>query len=456
MIPFFVADRPMSLRIIKGLPLQEYPDAKIGIMAHANTSQNFQEALQKYPCEDFDYCDAVDGPCQFPDNICDCPLRKHILDHTIKMCDSGIFTKEGATLSYQQLFEAYERMGVKYGIMIDVFLDSQATLESGREALKAYESFKDKFELVGVAHGSTVEEYLACYRGLKEMGFTYVAVGGMLRRIDETVRYAQVRDEVFMYEILDALRKKYPNDWLFALGSFHPSRLNEFKKRNVWGDYKGWIFQYKKRNDTLNPLLNAFALNHLAHLDDEKVSDHLLALRGIIADRDNMIKRQARLSQTLHNGRRELRASLEVLYQEVFRDAPELATGFKKITTHGLLKPPEENLVNEALNMLNKQESEEAKQIIQKIRANRNLKETIDNIDKKIDETNGLLIRGINEFKTTGITLTRETQETCATILGIFQKTEQGYRLEQVRERMSKEILGLLSSRKLVSTVEGK
>ncbi len=104
----------MSLRIIKGLPLQQYPDAKIGIMAHANTSQNFQEALQKYPCEDLNYCDAVSGPCQFPDNICACPFRDHILSHTIKMCDSGIFTKEGATLSYQQLFEAYEGMDVEY------------------------------------------------------------------------------------------------------------------------------------------------------------------------------------------------------------------------------------------------------------------------------------------------------------------------------------------------------
>jgi hypothetical protein len=362
------------------------------------------------------------------------------------MCDSGIFTKEGATLSYQQLFEAYERMGVEYGIMIDVFLDPQATLESGREALKAYEPFKETFKLVGVAHGLTVEEYVQCYRGLKEMGFTYVAVGGMLRRVDETVRYAQVRDEDFMYQVLDALRKEYPTDWLFALGSFHPGRIDEFKKRNVWGDYKGWIFQYKKRNETLNSVLNTFASNHLAHLDDEKVSDHISVLQQTITDRENMIKEQARLSQTLHEGRRELRASLEALYQEVAQGAPELATGFKKMTTHGLLKPSEENLVYRALNRLNKQGSEEAKQIIGKMQANRNLKETIDNIEIRVGQTNSLLVKRINEFKMTSATLTKATQDVCAVILAIIQKTEQDYRLTQVRERMSREILGLLSN----------
>ena len=37
-IPFFVADRPMSLRLLKSLPLQNYPNVRIGIMAHANSS----------------------------------------------------------------------------------------------------------------------------------------------------------------------------------------------------------------------------------------------------------------------------------------------------------------------------------------------------------------------------------------------------------------------------------
>src|SRR5713101_254012 len=157
-IPFFVADRPMSLRALKGLPLQAYPNASIGIMAHANTSQNFQQIFHAYPCDNLDYCDAVDGPCQHKNNIDGCHVRRHILSHTIKMCDSGIFTLKGATLTHEQLFNTYKRMGVKFGIMIDVFRDSQKTLESAKEALQFYEPFKDDFILVGVAQGKDVEE----------------------------------------------------------------------------------------------------------------------------------------------------------------------------------------------------------------------------------------------------------------------------------------------------------
>ena len=51
MIPFFVADRPMSLRLLKGLPLQSYPGVRIGIMAHANTTLNFQHTFRRYPCD---------------------------------------------------------------------------------------------------------------------------------------------------------------------------------------------------------------------------------------------------------------------------------------------------------------------------------------------------------------------------------------------------------------------
>src|SRR2546425_1365996 len=163
MMPFFVADRPMSLRALKGLSLQAYPNAHIGIMAHANTSQNFQQIFRAYPCDDMHYCDAVGGPCQHKNDIDSCPVRQHILKHTIKMCDSGIFTREGATLTYEQLFNTYRRMGVKFGIMIDVFRDPQKTLESAKEALQFYEPFKEDFILVAVAQGKTIEEYIKNY-----------------------------------------------------------------------------------------------------------------------------------------------------------------------------------------------------------------------------------------------------------------------------------------------------
>ncbi len=193
MIPFFVADRPMSLRIIKGLPLMDYPNASVGIMAHANTSTNFQWALRKYPCENFDYCDAVGGPCKYQDNFEACPERRYILKHTVKMCDSGIFTREGATLTYRELFDAYVRMGVEYGIMIDVFRDKDATLDSAAKALELYHRYKDEFNLVVVSQGESIDEYRECYDSLKKMGFKYIAIGGILRRVEGTVRFRSSR-----------------------------------------------------------------------------------------------------------------------------------------------------------------------------------------------------------------------------------------------------------------------
>lgn len=447
MIPFFVADRQMSLRIIKGLPLQDYPNATIGIMAHANTSLNFQEALGQYPCENFDYCDAVGGPCQYQDNIENCPARNYILSHTVKMCDSGIFTKEGATLNYQEMFEAYERMDVEYGIMIDVFQDPQATLVSAEEALEFYEPYRDTFNLVGVAHGLTVEEYFECYRGLRELGFTHIAVGGLLRRVEETVRYAQVRDEAFMYEVLDAIRDEFPDDWLFALGSFHPDRLAEFQARDVWGDYKGWIFQYKKRDEVLNPLLDSFASNHLAHFEAETaetIADKLAELQNIIAIRTELIDEQKTLNQRLNQGKRTLRALLNTLYGQILNDAPDIATKFQNLTTHGLLKPNEVDFVYFASLRLNIQNTEQGRQLSENIHSNRNLKETIKYLDKLIERANNSLVKAVFKFRAADIEFPQAIQEACAAIVDIVQKSEQEHRLQQVRHKMADEILGVL------------
>ena len=50
-IPFLVADRPASLRIIKGSGLHRY-DVLVGLMGHANTSTNFQKLFGIYPCSE--------------------------------------------------------------------------------------------------------------------------------------------------------------------------------------------------------------------------------------------------------------------------------------------------------------------------------------------------------------------------------------------------------------------
>lgn len=345
MIPFFVADRPMSLRIIKGLNLLDYPDVSIGIMAHANTSQNFQKALQQYPCEKFDYCDAVRGPCQYQDNIFNCPFRERIVNQTIKMCDSGIFTREGATLTYEELFKAYKRMGVKYGIMIDVYQESQATLTSAKKALEIYKLDNYSFHLVAVAQGTSIEEYLDCYAGLKQLGFQHIAVGGLLRRDKNTVRFARVRNQELMFDVLSKLRQQYSNDWLFALGCFHSSRLTKLKELNVWADYKGWIFQYNKRNQTLDSHLKEFISNHLEYLDLQEVSNHVSKLQEIIDERNNLVNIHQNLSQQIYKERRNFRAAMGALYQELQKQIPDKAAKFSNLTTRGLLGDEEKDLL---------------------------------------------------------------------------------------------------------------
>lgn len=445
MIPFFVADRPMSLRIIKGFPLQDYPDVCIGIMAHANTSQNFQKALQQYPCEDFNNCDAVGGPCKYRNNISNCPFRQHILSHTVKMCDSGIFTREGGTLSYQQLFEAYKQMGVEYGIMIDVYQDDQATLHSAKKALEFYEPYKHNFKLVAVAQGTNIDEYLNCYTQLKRLGFKYVAVGGLLRRHNNTVRYAKVRSEELMFDVLSKLRQQDSDDWLFALGCFNPSRLEKLKHLNAWADYKGWIFQYKKRNQTLDNHLREFIYNHLVNLDIQVTKQWLPEVQKIIDKRNNLVDIHHKFSQQLYKGRRTFRATMGVLYQDLQKQIPERAAKFRNLTTRGLLGDTEKRLVSEALQSLNKHESEEAKFILGNLQENRNLNEQIKSLEKQLDEINNSLAQQFPKLICDAIQISPDTARLCDEIAKLVRSTEHEHRLAQVRSKITQDILKPLS-----------
>src|SRR5260370_8767599 len=105
-----------------------------------------------------------------------------------------------------------------------------------------------------------------------------------------------------MDRALGILREKYPQDWLFALGCFHPSRLDKFKKLNVWGDYKGWIFQYEKRNETLKEQLEVFASNHLKHVDhkdNQEAVDLIPTLQTKVALQKNKVTEQRKQSHHL-------------------------------------------------------------------------------------------------------------------------------------------------------------
>lgn len=248
-IPFLVADRPASLRIIKGSGVQNF-NVLIGLMGHANTSPRFQKLFGLYPCGDEEYCDVVEGECPCKHNIKNCPCGLAIQERTIKICDSGIFTKEGCTVEqHESLFKIYTRMNVDYGVMIDYFKNSRKTIESAKDAIEVYNDMHPRFELVGVAQGNSLSEYLHCYDILKNLGYKYIAVGGLLKKNENTARYVRVRSEELLFGMLSELRKRYPKDWLFPLGCYHPKRHAKFIKLGIYGgDYKGWIFNYKKQD----------------------------------------------------------------------------------------------------------------------------------------------------------------------------------------------------------------
>ena len=221
-IPFFVADRPMSLELLKYCGIHQQ-NGFYGIMGHANTTVNFQEQFKLFP--------------------------KH---NIIKMVDSGVFTKEGCSLEYKDLFCTYERMGANYGIMIDFLKDDEKTLESAVLALEEYQKYPYSFNLVGVAQGNNVNEYLNCFRELKEMGFDFVAIGGLLEKQINSARYVHVKDEKFLKNVLEKIKTEYSNDWIFTLGCYHPKRHKLLKEYGVFGaDYKGWIFNYKTPKEIL-------------------------------------------------------------------------------------------------------------------------------------------------------------------------------------------------------------
>jgi len=271
-IPFFVADRPASFLILKGI-LLKYPHIKVGIMTHAFTSKNVWQIFKKFPKELL---------LLYEDNALS--SNEDVLSKSlIKMTDSGIFSKNGCTIEYEELFERYNVMGTDFGVMIDVLRDAKATLKSAEKALRIYEKNKKKyrFDLVAVTQGRTLEEYLECYQKLSA-NFEFIAIGGLLKKRINSVRYVRVRDEQFMYKVLEAIKREFNPKWLYVLGCYHPSRHKKFEEIGVWGsDYKGWIFNYKLKRQLLNDIsfsllfieqkkgLRPKHLNHLARIENE-------------------------------------------------------------------------------------------------------------------------------------------------------------------------------------------
>jgi hypothetical protein len=245
MVPCSVVDRPGHVKVLRALDLYG-PDqiVPIGVMTHARISANMQRLVRQFPCDDRGCVGVLGVPCPYRESSERCPYRAHIRRRMVWICDSGAFTRQGAPGSYPHLFELYDRLCVDYGIIADVLRDSVATLESARQAMAAYPPYRRSFSLVGVAQGTTVEDYLGCYQELKAMGFQFIAVGGLLCKVLGAARYTKVESEPLLWGILSALRGAYPNDWLFALGALHPRRIAQLVRYRIWADSKRWLFQY--------------------------------------------------------------------------------------------------------------------------------------------------------------------------------------------------------------------
>ena len=211
-IPVFVVDRPASLRILGGLSEKK---GEFGILAHAFTTNNFKKLFSEFNSAAF------------------------------KVGDSGIYQKNDQ--GYKEIFSAYSEMKVDYGIIKDFYRDREKTIESAKMALREHKKGKYKFQLVGVAQGKSVAEYIQSYREQRDLGLEIVAIGGLLDKISNHVRLVKVKHDVMLRNVLRAIRTEYPGEKLFPLGVFNRKRLQFFNEIGVWAsDYKGWIFKYNK------------------------------------------------------------------------------------------------------------------------------------------------------------------------------------------------------------------
>lgn len=245
--PFFVVDRPASLQIIRSLKI---PIGKrIGLMTHANTSDNFKALLSKFPCSQYEYCEIIRGRCEFNHKISLCNKGLSFSRKIIKMADSGVFTKDNCRFpSYPKLYHEYDKMNVDFGVIVDFLKDKDKTIQSASTAIEEHRLNKWKFNIIGVAQGTTINEYIESYLELKRMGYKYIAIGGLLEKRIKSARYVRIRYENLLWSTLSRIRLIDPNGWIFILGCYAPSRHYKFLKYGAFGsDYKGWIFQYEKK-----------------------------------------------------------------------------------------------------------------------------------------------------------------------------------------------------------------
>lgn len=295
---------------------------------------------------------------------------------------------------------------------------------------------------MGVAHGHTVDDYVRCYLSLKDMGFDSVAVGGLLARRDNTVRYPYVRNGTLMLAVLRELRARYPDEWLFALGVLHPRRIGLLQGLETWADYKGWIFQYEKRSVTLTRYLQDLGGPGLdvpaGHANARAIGE----LQRLFAVRVSMITR-------LQAKRAGLQASSLGLRQALFDVSARFPAGsamrakLVTLSSHALLDPAEERMVRQALRDLSEFDSEYGQEILRLIDQTRTFKQNALLLERRI-ETAHRLIRTRMELLARSTHQSPSTKAACSRVIECIDRSEQTHRLQQVRSNIAERVLAPL------------
>jgi hypothetical protein len=409
MVPFFVVDRPISLEIIKGLKIPV--GQKIGLMAQANTSANFRRAFRDFP-----------------------------RNQTVKMCDSAIFHTNRFKNGYDNLFQRYQEMSADYGVMIDVLSDAKATLKSAKLALKAYDKQDHKFELVAVAQGKTVKEYLECYGELREYGFEYIAVGGLLKKRERSARYMNVRDESLMEDVLKGIRERFDPDWLFVLGCLHPSRLKLFKELGVWGDYQGWIFEYEKRDESLRDGLQKLSSNHLVHAPARMTkSPACLVLKQRLEEREHQHAARDTAREKMFTAKRKVQDFVSEMHAIVVGRKVKNSAVIGNLASRGLLSGTDQKAISDVLKEADLPDSlsQQLKTLADKSRC---ATKSVQRANKKLDKSNEVLLAGL-ERVIEDLSTTPDIKRLARKLKTILRTSEQKHRIKQVRLYIESNIL---------------
>lgn len=256
LIPHFVADRPMSLRILAGLDIHTHP-VHFGLMLQACGSDNYRQMASLFPCLELEYCNVIHGKCPYNGDISRCNSGKSVKRLVTTIADSGVFTKNGSSINYNELFARYQSMGVERGIILDELNNCNKTIISAKNGLDSYLQNDYSFQLIGVSQGKNPNEYLKCYEKLVKLGFNEIAIGGLLTKKVNTARYAHSNKEEIA-AVIKKIKSEWNPDRLFVLGVYNPKRHEFLENLGVYAaDYKGWIFQYAPR----------FSDPYLRHID---------------------------------------------------------------------------------------------------------------------------------------------------------------------------------------------